>query len=247
MNKQLQRDVSSSILQSIGQQDVTLVSMPFGILGYPSIGLGLLKGALVPLNISVNVLYFTLPFAEVIGTKVYQSIANSDIGTQNLLGEWIFSEALFGAAALDKEGYINAVLREAAAVPETEIELLLALPDKVEDFLNECVERILEQHPRIVGFTSVFQQQVASLALAKRIKATAPDIFIVLGGANCEGEMGVEVVRQFPSLMRLFLEKGILSFQHSCNVFSRANASLICKESTRRKIQPLFPPMDTIL
>ena len=49
-----------------------------------------------------------------------------------------------------------------------------------------------------MGFTSVFQQHVASLALARLIKQARPDIFVVLGGANCEGVMGAETVRQFP-------------------------------------------------
>ncbi len=56
---------------------------------------------------------------------------------------------------------------------------------------------MVELQPRIVGFTSVFQQHLASLALAKRLKARLPDTFIVMGGANCEATMGVETVRQF--------------------------------------------------
>jgi ribosomal peptide maturation radical SAM protein 1 len=39
---------------------------------------------------------------------------------------------------------------------------------------------------------------VASLGLARRIKAVRPECFVVLGGANCEGSMGEETVRQFP-------------------------------------------------
>ena len=50
----------------------------------------------------------------------------------------------------------------------------------------------------IIGFSSTFQQNIPSLALAKRIKAAWPDKIIVFGGANCEGEMGLELHRQFP-------------------------------------------------
>jgi len=50
----------------------------------------------------------------------------------------------------------------------------------------------------IVGFTSTFEQNIASLALAQRIKAAHPTIQIVFGGANWEGEMGLELHRQFP-------------------------------------------------
>ncbi|MCM2255031.1 MAG: RiPP maturation radical SAM C-methyltransferase, partial [Vicinamibacteria bacterium] len=57
---------------------------------------------------------------------------------------------------------------------------------------------ILAAGPRLVGFTSIFQQHVASLALARRLKQASPATFVVFGGANCEGPMGAETVRQFP-------------------------------------------------
>ncbi|HXP62247.1 hypothetical protein SBA6_970012 [Candidatus Sulfopaludibacter sp. SbA6] len=40
------------------------------------------------------------------------------------------------------------------------------------------------------------QQNVASLALARHLKRSRPDLFILLGGANCEGVMGPELVRR---------------------------------------------------
>ena len=51
---------------------------------------------------------------------------------------------------------------------------------------------------RIVGFTSTFEQNVSSLALARRIKEKWPEVVIVFGGANYDGEMGPEYVRAFP-------------------------------------------------
>jgi ribosomal peptide maturation radical SAM protein 1 len=43
----------------------------------------------------------------------------------------------------------------------------------------------------------MFEQNIASLALARRIKQRWPETIIVFGGANCEGEMGIELHRQF--------------------------------------------------
>jgi magnesium-protoporphyrin IX monomethyl ester (oxidative) cyclase len=51
-----------------------------------------------------------------------------------------------------------------------------------------------------VGCSSVFQQHCASLALLRRIRELSPDAVLLVGGANCEGEMGVETLRQFPWL-----------------------------------------------
>ena len=67
-------------------------------------------------------------------------------------------------------------------------------------FIYECASELdLEQYD-IVGFTSTFQQNLASLAMAKEIKRRAPHIITVFGGANFEGVMGVELHRQFPSV-----------------------------------------------
>jgi ribosomal peptide maturation radical SAM protein 1 len=49
----------------------------------------------------------------------------------------------------------------------------------------------------VVGFTSTFEQNIASLALAKQIKANYPKITTVFGGANWEDEMGVELHNSF--------------------------------------------------
>ena len=123
----------------------------------------------------------------------------------NQIGEWIFSGALFEQSKSDIENYIEEILRRPSEslrrflspVSGKLIQTVLKARGKVDSFLNECEEEVLSYHPRIVGFSSLFQQQVASLALAKRIKNHSPDTFIVFGGPNCEGIMGVEMVRSF--------------------------------------------------
>jgi len=228
--------------------------MPFdsGVL-QPSIGLGLLKAGLTPLNISTRILYFSLRFAELIGTSLYDRIAAGC----SLVGEWLFAGALFDFASLGAEGYIEDVLRERSpaqkrlgirirvySLPEAGpreafIQDVLAARGKVEGFLDECLWKVASYHPTIVGFTSTFQQQVASLSLAKRIKAQSPETFIVFGGANCEGIMGAKVVRQFPfvdavvsgegdivfpELVRRVLERR--SFSDLQGVYTRDNVGL---------------------
>src|SRR4030088_2803215 len=50
----------------------------------------------------------------------------------------------------------------------------------------------------MVGFTTTFHQTCASLAVAKRLKALPEPPLIVFGGANCEGEMGLQLLQSFP-------------------------------------------------
>ena len=79
-------------------------------------------------------------------------------------------------------------------------------------FLDRCLAEVLAHRPQLVGFTSVFQQQVASLALAQRLKAASPGTVVVLGGANAEGVMGAETVRSFPFLDAAVSGEGDLVF-----------------------------------
>lgn len=186
--------------------DVVLVSMPFGPLFWPSLGLSLLKPPLVERGISVSIKYFTIPFAERIGESLYSTIAmSSRIGMREQAGEWIFSHALAEQSDEQVERYVEEILRRrdgylvkrAAASPAL-IAGILRARTRVHPFLDRCVDDIVAEQPSIVGFTSIFQQHVASLALARRIKDRLPSALVVFGGANCEGVMGAETLRQFP-------------------------------------------------
>lgn len=188
--------------------DVVLVSMPFGPLRLPSIGLGLLKAALSRDGVSARTFYFTFDFAERIGERLYSQISYGT-NTTDLVGEWIFSDSLFHHHTDESvANYVEDILRDRAQdknhvwheerFSESFINEILATRNHVEAFLDDCLTTILAYRPKVVGFTSIFLQQIASLSLAKRLKARCPELTIVFGGANCEGAMGREVIRQFP-------------------------------------------------
>lgn len=182
---------------------VLLVSMPFGPISQPSIGLTLLKGALRQKGIPADLFYATLLFAEMIGGSTYGQISSGNPYV-DLAGEWVFANALFEGKHEKHSCYVDDVLRRKsplnnrkAPVPEATIERLLAALPHVAPFLDRAVEAVLARQPNVVGITSTFQQHVASLCLAKGLKAANPDLFIVMGGGNCESTMGIETVRQF--------------------------------------------------
>lgn len=187
-------------------RSVGLVSMPFGPLFSPSIALSLLKSALTRDGIDSHIHYFTVRFAELVGSKFYLNVSGGIRPSMTkLAGEWIFNAALFDSTIEDEERYVETILKRrppatSVAVRRTtraQVEEILRARRLTIDFINACADDLLRDEPRIVGFTSVFQQQTASLALAKRIKALRPETFIVFGGANVEGVMGAEFVRQF--------------------------------------------------
>ena len=200
---------------------VVLVSMPFGELFSPSMGLSLLKGALNREGISSIVRYFGLPFARRIGRPLYFDLSTDDrMSARQLAGEWLFAHALFERTAEDDERYFDSILRcrsgwvidDVAPLHPATIRRLAGSKKHVEPFLDECADDIVALHPRLVGFTTVFQQHVASLALARRLKERAPDVTIVFGGSNCEGVMGAETVRQFPFVDAAVSGEGDLIF-----------------------------------
>ena len=196
--------------------------MPFGPEMSPSLGLSLLKASLATHGTSVRVLYFTLRFAELLGVGLYTKIATDGARSiRELAGEWVFREALFGPDPGADQRWEREVLLDRACwgtrelarpVPASFVAGLHRARARAGAFVERCLAEVLEKRPRIVGFTSVFQQHVASLALARRIKEEAPGTFVVLGGANCEGVMGTETVRSFPFLDATVSGEGDLVF-----------------------------------
>ena len=187
--------------------DVLLVSMPFGPLMSPSLALSLLQPQVEARGLTCRSEYFTLGFAERIGEPMYCKITNElRAFTRSFVGEWIFSHALYDWDEAHDQRYIQEVLlpppswlgRNNTRPPtKREVQGLFDARDKASAFIDWCADRVVELQPKVIGFTSVFQQHLASLALAKRVKQRLPGTFVVLGGANCEAAMGVETVRQF--------------------------------------------------
>jgi ribosomal peptide maturation radical SAM protein 1 len=203
-----------------GAPDVLLVSMPFGPLFNPSFGLSLLKAALTASRVSVAVRYFTIDFAEIIGEPSYTAIAlNGETVARELAGEWVFSHGLFDQSRSDVERYVEEILVKRGAYPAKGkpvspglLNKILRARERALDFLEGCLEEIVRRPPRLVGFTSMFEQHIASLALARRLKEALPDTFILFGGANCESVMGAETLRQFRFVDAVVSGEGELIF-----------------------------------
>lgn len=173
--------------------DVVLVAMPFGPRQQPSLGLSLLKAALDRAGVPAKVSYPTLEFAAELGPERYDRISASSV--PHLAGEWIFSGEVFAQPPEHTARYAAEILGGLDAEFRSDV---LAARACAADFIERTASRILELQPRVVGFTSTFQQQLASLAVARRLKEGDPLLKIVFGGANCETVMGAELVAQFP-------------------------------------------------
>ncbi len=81
-----------------------------------------------------------------------------------------------------------------------------------------------------VGFTSTFQQNVGSLALAKRIKQRWPHILTAMGGANCEGTMGLELSRSFEWMDFIFSGRPITASLNWSDASMRGRRSTVWRD-----------------
>jgi ribosomal peptide maturation radical SAM protein 1 len=178
--------------------------MPFAAVERPSLALSLLEPALANMQIATEIRYLNFDFASHIGRSRYDEITNSD--PTCLIGEWIFADDLFEDKLPPPLEYFSNVV--AGGALDIEFDELLSLREAATAFLDDCIEMIDWEEVLVLGFTSSFQQNVASLALAKRVKQRHPSVAIVFGGANCEGEMGGALHRLFPFVDYVCLGEG---------------------------------------
>ena len=176
---------------------VVLVSMPFMDPYRPSIQLGLLKALTARCGFPVRTCHAYLDFAAAIGVDYYKRLCDHR-GTH--IGDWLFSLAAFGDAAPDRDAHMLDELAGALSYlgtsPDDMREKLLQIRNRnVPAYLDSLVDGFSWPDVAVVGFTSTFQQNTASFALARRLKERHPEIITVFGGANFEGEMGLELVR----------------------------------------------------
>ncbi|HTL98582.1 MAG TPA: RiPP maturation radical SAM C-methyltransferase [Holophagaceae bacterium] len=213
--------------------DILLVSMPFGPVHLPSLGLSLLASGLEAKGITARVRYFNLDYAAAIGPALYQGLSAENPYPADLVGEWIFSEALGRAG--DPAVFIEQVIRGghpdhrkrfAGVLAETHRhhEAAIGLRPRAAAFVDACVDEILAHAPKVVGFSTVFEQTAASLAAAKRIKERSPGTLVVIGGANCEGPMGKALFDQHPCLDAVFSGECDHRFPEAMDAFLRTGA-----------------------
>jgi hypothetical protein len=82
------------------QADVVLISMPFGELFSPSMGLSLLKGALNREGVPSLVRYFGIHFARRTGRRLYDLLSrDSKLSVRHLAGEWLFAPEVFATGS----------------------------------------------------------------------------------------------------------------------------------------------------
>ncbi|MCB9519852.1 MAG: RiPP maturation radical SAM protein 1 [Myxococcales bacterium] len=175
-----------------------LVNMPGADVTRPSLALGILQATLQREGVRVQTIGANLDWLDRIGADVHQRVLGT--APSDMVVEWIFTAAAFPEHTVDAEAFFELVSQRDAALAREDrasfVDGLTALRLDAVAFVETLADRIVALAPVAVGATSMFQQHLASLALLRAVKARRPGVVTLLGGANCEGPMGVVTHRR---------------------------------------------------
>ena len=133
---------------------VLLLSMPYGALDRPALGLSLLKAELTRARIRCDVRYFTFTMAEFLGDD-YRRIG-STLPYTAFAGDWTFTGDLYGRDPGRDSRYVEEVLKGAWRLGADDVERVLAARSLAPAFLDYCMEAVDWGRYGLVGFTSTF-------------------------------------------------------------------------------------------
>ncbi len=205
---------------------VSLVNMPWGQLNLPSIGITQLQSVLDQSfgdQVQTELHYFNLKFARFFGVDTYSFIAKDLYARYCNYGEWFFRQVAFPDLPDNKEAYFDTFHLQPSLLSEPgwppfsrELTLYARALEKrrarLQDFLDELILEAGLDKVDVVGFTSLFSQNIPVIAAARRIKHFNPEAIVVVGGANCESPMGEELVRHIDVIDYVFSGKALVSF-----------------------------------
>ena len=211
---------------SVQNVDVCFVSMPISDVTMPSMALSLMKSCLTRAGISSVIDYEHLQYAHRQGLELYHlvALARSDF----LVGEMVFARAAHGDKTLrpldDYLRWMREVRIPQGGATPSEVEVaktkwLEKMPEWQKDaeaYIEEAAARVLAHQPKIVAFASMFQQTNANIALARRLKKEPNPPIIVVGGANCMGDLGAALIEYVEAYDYVFIGEADEIFADVC-------------------------------
>ena len=228
-----------------GEARVALVNMPFSYSKYPSIQLGTLSALLKSQGIPVDCHHLNVRFAHLIGVPLHEIICEK----RALFGEWLFSFLLFrdNPKRAEYPRIFKPVFEQIAQQSGRPIGYFEELATRIApQFLTHMLTTVDWDRYTLVGFTSTFDQNVASLTMAKLIKELYPHVTIVFGGANYDSEMGLEYFRAFPFIDHVVVGEGEEVFPRLVRyVLDDKTGALPPGVTARRGSEILFAPNRT--
>jgi ribosomal peptide maturation radical SAM protein 1 len=226
--------------------DVAFAVVPFADIARPAIGVSLLKAGLATRGITSQICYFNIPFAETIGDDLYSHISDQ-VPADSMAGEWFFADLVFPGELPPAHEYVRNVLGD--VMSSAMLRRMLDARGARPEFIENCAKTLGATKAPIVGFTTTFHQTCACLAIAKRLKEMPNPPLICFGGANCEGEMGMQMLRAFHWIDYVCTREGDNIFPQFVEGFLKHGRraelpGLLHKESKGLTYPPMVEDMD---
>jgi len=179
---------SSTAPLSIG-----IASMPWSIFNRPSIQLASLKAYLDQnSDFQTDLFHPYLQVAANIGADHYHALALNSWAGEALYAPLLFPEQQDAAEDLFyKECKHNPVLKKLD---------FKACLEALETSLDQWIASVKFSKYSLFGFSICFNQLLATLTAAKRIKKIHPELSIAVGGSGCVGEIGSSLLQNFPQI-----------------------------------------------
>src|SRR5215475_5806688 len=99
---------------------VLLVSMPYGALERPALGLSILNPALAEASIACDVRYLNFTFADLLGLERYKWISG-ELPYTGFAGDWTFPHLLYGGRPAADSRYLEEIFRQTWRRSEADI------------------------------------------------------------------------------------------------------------------------------
>jgi ribosomal peptide maturation radical SAM protein 1 len=194
---------------------IAFITMPFANLHIPSLGLSQLQSVVSQeygADVSIEIRYLNHDFAQYLGLDLYKQIIAFPEHQNSGIGDWFFRQVAFPELADNADEYYS---RYYAFRNDTAAEVRRTIEQK-RQMLNQFMDHLIDTYHLdqfdLVGFTSMFVQNVACIAMARKLKERNPAIVTVMGGANCEAPMGIEIAREIDSVDFIFSGPALKSF-----------------------------------
>lgn len=187
-----------------------LLTMPETLLAFPSIGLTEISSVLKKEfagQIEVEIYYPCLEYAKFLGVETYLEFQS--VG----LNQWMFRKEAFPDAADYIEKLEERYFSQGKGAARKRVwNRFLEQRENIIQYLDIIIEKYHLLECDVVGMSSTFSQNIASFALARRIKQKRPECIVMMGGANCEYPMGNEIIKHMEDIDYVFSGLGIVSF-----------------------------------
>lgn len=236
---------------------VALVNPPFGPSLVPNLGLSILSATLRQRGFECRTFYWNLAMTE----RMPGNDFNEKINLYSQLSgrawfpynEWIFTENVYPDGLEDR---YEATAREMKRRNGTRQDspkispLILELKRQSSFIVNEIADQ-LEPYD-VIGISTTFLQNLPALALARTVKQRWPEKTVVFGGANCDGQMGVGLLRLFPFIDYTFSGEVDFAFPEFLTKLHSADNSAESPGVNMRKADgspsrgPHMPPIEDL-